>query len=64
MKRELEGDLREALLSDDRRVVLLEGARQVGKSYLINRILSGMDGRTVSFDLEKNRVFRRDLDAT
>jgi len=64
MKRELEGDLREALLSDDRRVVLLEGARQVGKSYLINRILSGMDCRTVSFDLEKNRIFRRDLDAT
>ena len=64
MKRELESDLREALLSGDRRVVLLEGARQVGKSYLINQILSGMDCRTVSFDLEKNRVFRRDLDAT
>ncbi len=64
MKREIENDLRAALLSNDRRVILLEGARQVGKSYLINRILSEIDCRTVSFDLEKDRGFRRALDTT
>lgn len=64
MKREIEETLKSTLLSDDQRVILLEGARQVGKSYLMNRIISDMDCRTISFDLEKNRSFRRDLDAT
>lgn len=64
MKREIYDGLRAALLSDDRRVVLLEGPRQVGKSYLINQILSEVETRSVGFDLEKNRLFRDALDAT
>ena len=56
MKREIEDDLRAALVSDDRRVVLLEGARQVGKSYLVNQILSGLNVRSHAFDLEKDRI--------
>ncbi len=64
MKREIQADLQAALQSDDRRVILLEGARQVGKSYLISQILPELDCRTFSFDLEKDRLFRRDLDET
>lgn len=64
MKRAIENELKAALLSDDRRVVLLEGARQVGKSYLVGRVLKELDCQTFSFDLEKDRLFRRDLDAT
>jgi len=64
MKRTISTELKAALLSNDRRVILLEGARQVGKSYLINQILSEVEERSVRFDLEKDRLFRRDLDAT
>lgn len=64
MKREIYDELKAALLSDDRRVILLEGPRQVGKSYLVNQILSELEERSVGFDLEKNRLFRNELDET
>jgi predicted AAA+ superfamily ATPase len=64
MKREIYDELKAALLSDDRRVILLEGPRQVGKSYLINQILSDQKERSFCVDLEKDRVFRSELDAT
>ena len=64
MKRTIQAELKSVLESEDRRVILLEGARQVGKSYLIEQILAEMECRTFSFDLEKDRLFRRDLDET
>lgn len=36
-------------------VILVEGARQVGKSYLVAEVLSALDRPVVAIDLEKNR---------
>lgn len=65
MKRELFGKL-QAFISDiDRReTIIVEGARQVGKSYLVNDVLSATDLPSISFDLEKDKRFRRDIDKT
>ena len=53
------------LLSDEHReVILVEGARQVGKSYLVNHVLASMDCPWVAIDLEKDRKTARMIDKT
>ncbi len=49
---------------NDSSVLIIEGARQVGKSYLVNNVLSEMDIPYVSFDLEKDSRVRRQIDRT
>ena len=65
MKRELFGKL-QALVADldSRETLIVEGARQVGKSYLVNDVLAATDLPSISFDLEKDIRFRRDIDKT
>lgn len=65
MKRELFGKL-QALVTDtaSRETIIIEGARQVGKSYLVNDVLAATDIPSCSFDLEKDIRFRRDIDKT
>ena len=65
MKREITEELLR-LIEDqsDHRVIILEGARQVGKSYLLNDVLMKVSRSKAIFDLEKNRKFRRAIDAT
>jgi len=65
MKRELFGKL-QALLTDtiSQETIIVEGARQVGKSYLVNDVLAAMDIPSIAFDLEKDIRFRRDIDKT
>jgi hypothetical protein len=54
------------MLSDknQREVVLVEGARQVGKSTLVNDVLNGLGREFVAIDLEKNRKIARLIDKT
>jgi len=65
MKREIEEKLR-AWLGDtyNHNVILVEGARQVGKSYLVNRVLKSQPLPFFSFDLEKDKKLRRQIDQT
>ena len=65
MKREITDELL-YLIKDqsDHRVIILEGARQVGKSYLLNDVLKKVSRSKAIFDLEKNRKFKWDIDAT
>ncbi|NQV34642.1 MAG: AAA family ATPase, partial [Phycisphaeraceae bacterium] len=65
MKRELSSKLKALILDRaDQRVIILEGARQVGKSYLVKDILKTFSTPVFFFDLEKDRSFSRKLDAT
>jgi len=52
MKRDIESIL-EGMLRDKRQreVVLIEGARQVGKSTLVNQVLAKLDSVSVTIDL-------------
>ncbi len=54
------------MLRDPRRreVILIEGARQVGKSTLVSHVLSAIDRPHVSIDLEKDRQTARRIDRT
>ena len=65
MKREIEGKLR-VMLSDkaDNNVIIVEGARQVGKSYMVSKVLDSQHLPYVSHDLEKNKKLRRMIDET
>ncbi len=65
MKREIEGKLH-ALLTDDSQsnVIIIEGARQVGKSYMVNHVLDSQNKPYLSFDLEKNKKLRRQINET
>ena len=56
----------EAMLCDEsrREVVFVEGARQVGKSTLVNDVLAGVDRPSVGIDLEKDRKTARLIDKT
>lgn len=65
MKREIEGRL-QAMLADKSRnnVIVVEGARQVGKSYMVNNVLKSQSLPYFSFDLEKNKKLRRQIDET
>jgi len=65
MKRDIEPVLA-GMLADERgrEVILVEGARQVGKSYLVERVLSGLSRPCVTIDLEKDRKTARLIDRT
>ena len=65
MKREIENKL-QTLLADDsgNNVIVIEGARQVGKSFMVNRVLESQPTSFLSFDLEKNKKLRRQIDET
>ena len=54
------------LLSDegDARVLIVEGARQVGKSYLVQDVLQNSPKEVLSFDLEKDKKFTYRLSCT
>lgn len=47
-----------------RDVIVVEGARQVGKSYMVNRVLESQSLPYRSFDLEKEEKLRRQIDAS
>ncbi|MCK5805396.1 MAG: AAA family ATPase [Lentisphaeria bacterium] len=65
MKREIQHRL-ESLIGDEaaNHVVIVEGARQVGKSYLVGEVLRGQSKPYFSFDLETNDRLRRQINAT
>ena len=54
------------MLADKSRnnVIVVEGARQVGKSYMVNNVLKSQSLPYFSFDLEKNKKLRRQIDET
>lgn len=45
-------------------VIIIEGARQVGKSYMVNHVLQSLDIPVFAFDLEKNPKLRRQIQKT
>lgn len=60
MKRDIQPILSDMLKDERRReVVIVEGARQVGKSYLVNKVLGELDRPRVTVDLEKDRETAR-----
>ncbi len=54
LKRQAEDDLRQALAGD--KVVLVLGARQVGKTTLVERVLRGAQARFLNFDVEIDKA--------
>jgi predicted AAA+ superfamily ATPase len=65
MKRDIDGHLREMLTADSRHdVILVEGARQVGKSTMVSQVLTDIGGEYVAIDLEKDRRIARKIDKT
>ena len=65
MKREIEPRLIELLSRPkDNSVIIVEGARQVGKSYAVNRVLKNREEKIFAFDLEKSLGLRRRIDNT
>ncbi|MEI6614583.1 MAG: AAA family ATPase [Chrysiogenales bacterium] len=65
MKREIETKLVQMLdPQSPNRVIVIEGARQVGKSYLVNRVLQSQTLPVLAFDLEKKKRLRNQIDQT
>lgn len=64
MRREIESKLLGMLEGRANSVIIVEGARQVGKSYLVNSVLSTRKESILSLDLEKSPAVRRQIDAT
>lgn len=66
MKRDLEEKLLSFLNKKDKHknVLIVEGARQVGKSYLIKEALSKLSVEVLQFNLEESPIFRNQIDAT
>ena len=54
IRRQAEKDLRQALAGD--KVVLLLGARQVGKTTLVEQVLRGEEARFLNFDVEIDKA--------
>jgi len=54
LKRQAEEDLRQALASG--KVTLVLGARQVGKTTLVEQVLQGEDARFLNFDVEIDKA--------
>lgn len=54
------------MLSDNtgNNVIIVEGARQVGKSYMVSNVLRSQNIPYVFYDLEKNKKLRRLIDET
>ncbi|UCH94716.1 MAG: AAA family ATPase [Candidatus Aminicenantes bacterium] len=65
MKREIEEKL-QTMLADksSNNVIIVEGARQVGKSYLVNHVLKSQPLPYFAYDLEKEKKLRRQIDET
>ncbi len=65
MNRDIQPAL-QRMICDDRRpeVVIVEGARQVGKSYLVKEVLNEIGRPQVTIDLEKHRKLARMIDRT
>lgn len=65
MKREIEDKLRRLLTENGRNnVIVIEGARQVGKSYMVNHVLDTQPLPYFAYDLEKDKKIRRQIDET
>jgi len=65
MKREIYSTLHSLLENErDSRVIMIEGARQVGKSYLVKDVLSNIKKTSLCFDLEKDKKFCRQISKT
>ena len=65
MKRDIHAKLLSILKNDSRNeVTIIEGARQVGKSYLVNSVLEEYRKNYLAFDLEKDARIRRQIDQT
>ena len=65
MKRDIEPVLLEMLQdARQREVILVEGARQVGKSTLVKQVLAQMNVDHITIDLEKDRKTARLIDRT
>lgn len=65
MKRDIHSKLLSILRNSDRsEVIIIEGARQVGKSYLVNNVLEETPVPHLAFDLEKDNKIRRQIDQT
>ena len=65
MEREFSKKLTDILKNkNSSETLILEGARQVGKSYLINSVLQKIDIQSRSFDLEKESILRHKISAT
>jgi predicted AAA+ superfamily ATPase len=54
IKRQAEDDLRQALAGD--KVILVLGARQVGKTTLVEHVLRGEEARFLNFDVEIDKA--------
>ncbi len=54
LRRQAEGDLKGAMASG--KVVLVVGARQVGKTTLVEQVLQGEDARFLNFDVEIDKA--------
>jgi len=54
LKRQAEADLRQALAKD--KVILILGARQVGKTTLVEQVLRGEAARFLNFDVEIDKA--------
>lgn len=56
IERKIEKRLRDLILNDrDRRVVLVEGARQVGKTTLVRKVLEDLKRRFHEINLENSK---------
>ncbi len=65
MKRDIHSKLISILGNTDRNeVIIIEGARQVGKSYLVNSVLKELQIPYLAFDLEKEGKIRRQIEQT
>jgi len=68
MRRELESSFLSILTQNRDTVVIVEGARQVGKSYFLNEVLrmfARQESRQLfAYDLEKEEKLRRQIDRT
>jgi uncharacterized protein len=65
MQREIHHFLKNMIIDPERHeVIIIEGARQVGKSWLVNDVLDDIGGKSFRFDLEKNNQLRHEINRT
>jgi hypothetical protein len=51
-------------IEEHKNVLIVQGARQVGKTYLIEQTLSSLSQTHVSFNLEHDLIFRDEIDSS
>ena len=64
MRREIESSFISLLKQDRNTVIIVEGARQVGKSYFLNQVLQQEAQQLFAYDLEKDEKLRRKIEHT